>query len=193
MEVIERLHCWTPIESQVRFRMAFDASFGYESGSPLSIIYELWKQAPSNRAGVRYASFSRVIPSLPEDLRTSITIMETGTGNPKGYLVSKHPMRSGFDYVENRIIGEMPSAMNRRTLVDEYAEIKRDKDLRYYEIHQFRAATNKTPPKSRHYTKLMCPLCDIESRIVRVLSVVRRSPEPVVPLTCDLKAPVFVR
>lgn len=184
-EVIDVTRNSDAFGSQVRFFLDHEKTFHHEQGKELNDIYQFWSEAQANRAGVRYANLIGRRHLLPVAAQKTITIIDAQAFSPTEFLVKEHAIRSGFECSEGKRIGEIDWKLNQSTLIMEYMLAKEIKQPMYDEVHQW------NENGSRHYARLLLPLCGIEGNVTKFIVAARLYDSSVVPLSNALQSPIF--
>lgn len=182
-----------PGENQLSFDFDVDDAFGSEQDEGLRELYKLYRDGIAYPDGVRSSAVLESVYNASGKLRLSVSIVDTRSSAPTGYLVKRHGLLSDFEFLEGLRIGEFPSELNARCKEVEYYFTVLKRRAAFQEIHQWRAAESKLGASmSRHYVKFMFPLCDPLGTINYVVSASRLAEDGVKPLGSTLQRPILV-
>ena len=171
-------------QEEVRFLLDFDTVFDVEVSGELSALHEIWKEAP-HRNGVRFDNFVSRIGSLPVEMQPYTCVVDVTAADPQNFFMRKHRNRSGFPDYNRRCLREIESIMNKNSILKEYTIAKERARPQYSEIHQW------VGRKSRHYTRLILPLRDMQGQITTLVFSTRLI-DDVVPLSNSLDFPIVL-
>lgn len=171
--------------SQVRFMFDFDAAFSREADSNIGNMFNLWKDSPRSLNGIRLAEPLLSRRDKIQLATHDFTVISTSTPNPFGFVIEKHAEPASFGSQFGKALGDIEWEMNRHSVVTEYLFAKEARQPVYDEIHQWWGG------KHRHYSRLLLPIGNNHGEITKILVIVRKHNNNVVPLSSYLKKPLF--